>query len=244
MPAVIAHQVDGVRRGKAYERIAGELRERILSGALAAGDRLPSEIELGATFGASRSTVREALRLLSSHGLITTRPGAGGGSVISQPRPDAILEYLRTSLTLIAGTEDMTVEELLEVRELLEVPAARMAALRREEGSVVMLRELVDHHGVSRDVVFQRNRDVHQRILQVSGNRLHLLMTEPVFRLLQQRTTAEPRSRSFWDEIAGEHRTIVEAIVEGDGEAAATAMRAHLRRLAPIYLPMGSEQHG
>lgn len=239
----MAHRVDGVRQRKAYERIAGELRERILSGALAAGDRLPSEAELGGMFGASRSTVREALRLLSSHGLISTRPGAGGGSVVSQPRPEAILDYLRTSLTLIADTEDMTVEELLEVREVLEVPAARMAALRRQEEAVATLRELVDHDGVSRDVVFQRNRDFHQRILLVSGNRLHHLMAEPVFRLLQQRTTAEPRDRSFWDDITGEHRVIVEAIAGGDGEAAATAMRAHLRRLAPFYLPTGSEQH-
>lgn len=221
----------------AYERIAGELRERILSGALTAGDRLPSEAKLCTVFGASRSTVREALRQLSSHGLIRTRPGARGGSVVAQPRPEAILEYLRTSLTLIAGTADMTVEELLEVRELLEVPAARMAALRRDDAGLALLRELAADDGATREELFRRNRDFHQRILLLGGNRLHHLMTEPVFRLLSQRARGEPRAAPFWAEIRAEHLAIVDAIDRGEGDAAASAMRDHLRRLEPFYLP-------
>ena len=69
----------------AYQQVADQLRDRILDGSVAAGDRLPTEVELSEIFGVSRSTVREALRVLASRGLIRTTRGTTGGTFFGLP---------------------------------------------------------------------------------------------------------------------------------------------------------------
>ena len=73
------------RRPKAHERVANILRDRIVTGELAAGDRLPPEDELTTQFGIARTTLREALRVLESQGLLLIRRGRGGGPVVTHP---------------------------------------------------------------------------------------------------------------------------------------------------------------
>ncbi|MGH3039100.1 MAG: FadR/GntR family transcriptional regulator, partial [Gaiellaceae bacterium] len=70
---------------KAYEQVNDQLRELIVSGELAPGERLPNEAVLAREFGVSRATVREALRILTAQNLIRTTKGAGGGSYVTLP---------------------------------------------------------------------------------------------------------------------------------------------------------------
>ena len=115
---------------KQYELVAERLRERVVDGDLQPGERLPNEATLAVDFGVSRATVREALRVLAAQSLIRTSKGAGGGSYVTLPSVDGVSEYVLSSISLLADADDVTLEELLE-RELLEVPAARLAAARR-----------------------------------------------------------------------------------------------------------------
>ena len=89
---------------------------------------------LAREFGVSRATVREALRILAAQNLIRTTKGAGGGSYVTLPTVDHISEFLRGNLNLLSEAEHVSLEELLEVRELVEVPAARLAARAGERG--------------------------------------------------------------------------------------------------------------
>ncbi|MEV4189191.1 GntR family transcriptional regulator, partial [Streptosporangium canum] len=111
----------------AYQALAADLRDRIVSGEFQPGDRLPIEPDLCVRYGVSRSTVREALRLLASQNLIRTVRGTTGGSFVAHPDPDHISAYLETSFDLMR----VGIGQLMEIRELLEVPAAGLAALRR-----------------------------------------------------------------------------------------------------------------
>jgi len=79
---------------KAYEQVADQLMTMINSGELKPGDRLPSEAELAADFGVSRTTVREALRILATRNLIHTRKGMAGGHFIVEPTVGSISEFL------------------------------------------------------------------------------------------------------------------------------------------------------
>ena len=128
---------------KAYEQVADQLRELIVSGELARGERLPNENTLAHEFGVSRATVREALRLLAAQNLIRTAKGAGGGSYVTLPSVDHISEFLHASINLLTEAQDVTLEEFLEARELLEVPAARLAAERRSSHDLDLLREAI-----------------------------------------------------------------------------------------------------
>src|SRR5215468_9957066 len=103
-------------RRKAYERIAGSLRDQILSGELARDERLPVESELATRYGVSRATVREALRLLAAQNLIVTAKGRSGGSYVSAPSPAHISEFIRSGLDLLADGRRVTLDELLEAR--------------------------------------------------------------------------------------------------------------------------------
>src|SRR5918998_2706221 len=115
---------------KAYEQVADQLRELILSGTITPGQRLPNEAALSVQFGVSRATVREALRVLATQNLIRTTKGATGGSFVILPTADHISDFLSSNISLLSQTETVTLDEFLELRELLEVPAAQLAARR------------------------------------------------------------------------------------------------------------------
>jgi len=128
---------------KAYEQVNDQLRELIVSGELAPGERLPNEAVLAREFGVSRATVREALRILTAQNLIRTTKGAGGGSYVTLPTVDHISEFLRGNLNLLSESDHVTLEEFLELRELIEVPAARLAAERASTSDVDRLRDTI-----------------------------------------------------------------------------------------------------
>lgn len=233
--AVDSLHVRPVRR--AYEQVADQLREMILSGTLAAGDRLPTEAELCARFRTSRSTVREALRLLSSQSLVTTRTGATGGTSVAQPQILEISDFLTATLSLLAGTSELSAEEFLEARQVLEIPAARLAAQKEGASLAAQLEQLVPV-GMERlpsEEVFRVNRLFHLTIVGASGNRLLQLMADPVFCVMQTRFVRDRADVGFWADVERDHRHIVEALRSGDAFAAESAMADHLDHLSPLY---------
>src|SRR3954454_1590215 len=121
--------VGRVRRiRQASEQVADQLRSLILGGELPAGAKLPTEQGLAAEFGVSRATVREALIGLSAEGLLRTVKGVNGGSFVMTPTPDRVSDALNLAVTLLSQTNGVTLDELLEIRMFLEVPATRLAA--------------------------------------------------------------------------------------------------------------------
>lgn len=221
----------------AYQQVADQLRELILTGALATGDRLPTEAELTTNFGVSRSTVREALRLLASQGLITTLRGTTGGTFVAQVRADEVSQYLETSIGLMSGSDEMSVAEILEARELIEVPVARLAAERREQRHLDALRVALEKEMRSRGrgVKFQEHRNFHTVISEAAGNGLLVMMTEPIFRVLQGRFLKPTVPQDFWAQVDCDHEEILTAIEKGDGPTSALAMKEHLHRIRGAY---------
>ncbi|WP_235738820.1 FadR/GntR family transcriptional regulator [Nocardioides alcanivorans] len=221
----------------AYQQVADQLRELILSGSLSSGDRLPPETDLAGTFGVSRSTVREALRVLASRDLIHTTRGTTGGTFVSQVRIDKVSDYLETSIGLLSGSDDVTVAQMLETREVLEVPAARLAATRRGESHLEQLREAVAREKASRGRAgrFTEHRTFHQVIVEASGNPLLAMVTEPVYRVLQNKFLSPDVPDNFWGDVDHDHEDILAAIEGGDGDAAAEAMQRHLFGLRGAY---------
>lgn len=220
----------------AYEALAAALRAQIMSGELKPGDRLPVEPDLSAQHGVSRSTVREALRVLSSQHLITTTRGVVGGSFVAHPQPEQISGYLETGLSLMTLFQGITVDRLLEVRDMLEVPAAGLAALRHEPGQLDELRAtLFDPGGIATDGLFPRNRSFHEALLRMAANPLLEAVTQPVFRVLGEKFAREAAPKRFWTQVDADHRTIVAAVAAGDDASARAAMHDHLGRLRAIY---------
>src|SRR5690242_8615049 len=115
-----------IKPARAHEAVLAQLQCKILEGQLAPGDRLPSERGMMDTFGVSRPTVREALRVAESLGLVAVRHGdPGGPRVLGQPSVG-----VARVLDGLLSAERTSVAELLEARMVLEGTAARLAAAR------------------------------------------------------------------------------------------------------------------
>jgi GntR family transcriptional repressor for pyruvate dehydrogenase complex len=224
--------VTPVRR--AYEQVAAQIRQWIVTGFLGVGDKLPAEAQLCEQFGTSRSTVREALRLLSSERLIVTQPGAHGGSVVSRPSVANVTADL-TSLSALVGASDLSVAEMVQVRLIMEVPAAGIAAAKRDDEDVERLASLVPDEVPGIDELFDTDLAFHQQLLEMTGNRLLPIVALPVFEVSARRVPRHRLDQTMWARVVEDHRGIVEAIRSRDVDGAEEAMRQHLSGLASSY---------
>ncbi len=222
---------------RAYEQVADQLRELIAQGTLRPGERLPTENELARQFGVSRATVREALRVLSAQDLIRTTKGATGGSFIALPTVDHASEFMRSTIALLTDSEDVSLEQLLQARQLIEVPAARLAAARRTDEQVEQLRNAIPSELVSLPTSeqFAYNRDFHTGVADACGNPLLRIALQPIFSVLQARLARSVLGRGFVRAIGEQHRELTAVIAAGDQEAAGDLMKAHLDHLTPAY---------
>lgn len=212
---------------RAHEAILAQLQRKILEGELAPGDRLPSERAMMDTFGVSRPTVREALRVAESLGLVAVRHGdPGGPRVLGQPSVGVtrVLDGL-----LLA--ERTSVAELLEARIVLEGAAARLAArpgvgLGPLEEAYRAMEQAPDFpRFVEADALF------HRRVAEVGGNRLLVViltaLRDPIVRLITEGLSGETEVQAR-AKILRTHGEILKAIRARDGAAADRRSRRHL----------------
>ena len=222
---------------KQYELVAERLRARVVAGELQTGTRLPNEAVLAREFGVSRATVREALRSLAAQKLIRTAKGAGGGSYVTLPSIDGVSDFLHSSLTLMTDAQNVTLEELLEARELLEVPAARLAARRRSEEELERLRAAIPGEPLrlGAEGQFVYNQDFHLAVIESCRNPLLAMAAQPIFAVLQRNLARSTLGSRFHRAINDQHRAIAAAIEGGDSDAAGDEMHGHLEYLRPYY---------
>jgi GntR family transcriptional repressor for pyruvate dehydrogenase complex len=222
---------------KAYEQVADQLRDLILDGSITPGQRLPNEAGLGVQFGVSRATVREALRVLATQNLIRTTKGATGGSFVILPTADHISDFLSSNISLLSQTETVSLDEFLELREFLEVPAARLAARRHSPASIERMAAAIP--GDTRDLGTQEqfiyNKDFHSQVVLASGNTLLSIAAQPIFSVMQTNLSRSSLGRRFHDQVNADHHAIAEAIAAGDEQRAADEMHRHLTFLRPTY---------
>lgn len=154
-------------------QIASALRDAIVAGTLLVDERLPSEAELADQFNVSRSTVREALKRLAAQALIRTQRGATGGAFVNRLRyEDAHAQQITTS-TLLLSMNAVSFSTACEARYALERACAELAAQRRTEDHLKVMREeletqsrpaLSDEAFCASDVAF------HRALVDAAGN--------------------------------------------------------------------------
>lgn len=220
----------------AYDRLAHRIRDEILAGHLRPGDRLPTGEELCERYQVGRNTAREALRTLASQGLITVKRGVTGGTFVAHPRPEQVTDSLGTSFTLLAGNAQLPVSGLLEIREMLEVPAAELAAFRRTDEDLAELRKCLFDSSVKPSAeVFTRSQAFHSRMIKAARNPWLEIVAAPMYRILEGRFLRERAPAHVWHDGDRDHREILGYLEVGDATGAREASRAHLRSLRGFY---------
>lgn len=224
-------------RPPAYQLLADDLRTQITSGKLRPGDRLPTEPQLCARTGLSRSTVREALRLLTSQQLIVTTRGVTGGSFVAQPSPGPVCDSVVTTVQLLRGSSTpVGLVELLEIREMLEVPGASLAALRRTDSDLAALRAALFAPGTDDlDTMRAARGAFHAALSAAVRNPLYELLTRPLHQLSSERELVPEAPPELWERIDAAHREILSCVAARDAAGAAEATRAHLRDVRGLY---------
>lgn len=221
------------RRANLAESIVEKIRDDLDSGELKAGDRLPTEFELGRIHGVSRTVVREAIAALRADGRVVARQGSGV-FVVEQEDQSAF------SLLSIKPGKISSIIETLELRAAVESEAAGLAAERRSPGEFAKVREC--HEAFSQALTRgqraeRQDFDFHLAIAESTHNR-HFV---EFFRFLGARTIPRAQTpppggpsrsddmRPYLMQILKEHQDIVDAILARNGIAAHAAMRSHLK---------------
>jgi DNA-binding FadR family transcriptional regulator len=217
-----------VRPGNAFEDTVERLLQTIRLGVIRPGESLPPERELATRLGVSRDTVRDAIRSLAEAGYLVARRGRYGGTFLAEELP------AHTDDT--EGVTREAIDDSLRLREILEVGAARMAATRTLTASerVELWTRLSDVRAAKLDDYRRLDSRLHLAIAEAAGcPSLVPLVAENRMRLngLLDQIPLLSRNIAHSDE---QHEAIVMAILAGDSEAAATAMRAHVAGSAAL----------
>jgi DNA-binding FadR family transcriptional regulator len=212
----------------AYRQIANQIEQRIVERSLRAGDPLPSETDLARQFGVNRSTIREAIRELETHGLL----GRGRGEKrlrVTRPEPRNVSTGVSRALAL----HDVTVLELWEAMMAIEPAAAEYAAARRTPAQLQALtRAAARFQRDSADIpkAVAAVTDFFTAVADASGNRVLALSQAPVNQLLEAALTRMvdrvPQARA---RIQAAQEKITAAIRLKKPEQARLWMEKHIR---------------
>jgi DNA-binding FadR family transcriptional regulator len=207
------------------DRLASQLRRQIVTGELAVGERLPPEPELRERFEASRATLRAALVVLESEGLIKVHRGARGGIEVTLPEIGTAARYFG----LILQSRRTTVEDYQAARAALEPQLARLVAERNDPEVVAELEAALAAERAEGAAGSRAAMDFHNRIAALSGSSsLALamdLLAGSTTHLYEAQLAAEPRRSA---KSHRSHEALVEHVRAGDGDGAEEVWRAHL----------------
>lgn len=224
---------------KPHDVLANHLRDGILRGDLAEGDALPSERELVDQTGLTRGAVRGALKTLAVEGLVETRHGRFGGSVVTLPGQQS----MATAISRFVQGRKLSLRTLQETREALEPFLAHLAAQRRTEDD---LRELKDLHGALLTSIddFHEfaaiNVKWHNTVAKASGNELLAAVLYSLSHGVHVATsTEEYDTLETRKQVIRIHARINDAIEAGKADLAERGMRQHMAATHARPLALG-----
>lgn len=217
-----------VRIARASQEIVDQIRASILSSQLPPGERLPTEREMAEQFRVSRITVRDALRVLESQGLVAIKVGAGGGAFVAKPSVGPVSELM----TDLLRRNKASIRELVEARMIIETNIAGLAAERATPDDLVAMEQAIaqaregdaagDPHFTPHSVEF------HVALAQAAKNDF-LLFTVNSFRSLFYEVLEKLIPAPDMSERAIEdHQKILDALKGRQATRARELMREHL----------------
>jgi GntR family transcriptional repressor for pyruvate dehydrogenase complex len=212
-----------IRQVRVSEEVTEQLKRSILQGHFKPGDRLPSERELSEQLQVSRVAIREALRVLQTAGFTVTRPGALGGTFVT----NLSFQHLSDAFLDLFLAEKISVPELNQVRLVIEPEMTRLAATKVTPGYSKKLQEALEAENLpSTSLAEDRERKtaVHFILAEMCGLTWRVIKAvDPDYHVMHP---------------AGMHRPIVEAVLAGNSKKAALAMQKHALVFGEILYKM------
>ncbi len=225
------------------EAVSQQLQQAIADRDLRPGDRIGTEAELAIQLGVSRPALREAVRLLVGSNRVRAARGPGGGVFVAQTPDGSLARTISEAIAAMLASAATSIAELTEVRLLLEVPLAGLAARRASDGHLAELREAIAAASAAPDDdAVQRDSDIrfHRTIAAAAGNRVAGALAGWSADVLQSRLK-DLIAPAIVEAVArDQHSEILEAIEQRNAGLAERAMRLHLQYLDDLLETVAS----
>ncbi|MDJ0782752.1 MAG: FCD domain-containing protein [Desulfosarcinaceae bacterium] len=219
-----------------------QIENAIICGELTEGAKLSPERELQNAFRVSRTTIREALRVLAQKGLITIRKGKGGGSFVE---PNSGLRF-GESLDLMIRLGQISLRQLFEFRSHIEVLAFESAIYKATSADIDRLDQILEkmkwtsqHYGGDPQAFFEIEKTLHRAMVDLSGNPLYGLVLNAITASTWKVMRFLPNSEVEMVAALQDWRDILDAMRQGDIHTATAVIRTHqlnYRRVYEAYL--------
>lgn len=213
-----------IKKKRVYEEVLNQLQIYLLEDAVTLGRKLPSERELAEMFHVNRFSVREALSVLESHGLVERKIGEGTFST-------GTTNFMTTSLVNVVARNKHLIKEPMQVRRLIEPHLARLAALNISDEQLLHLRELLnqqkDRLSKSLDII-SLDREFHLSIAKAANNSIFVGIIVALDEALASTNIRYNKSRKRGKAGYKKHKVICEALAHHDPHAAEIAMFEHM----------------
>jgi len=222
-----------IRKTKVYEEVVEQIQRRILEGGLKPGDRLPAERDLAEAFGVSRTSVRDAIRVLELIGQV--KPRHGEGTVVRDVSPDSLV----TPLSSVLVRNGALLAELLDVRLMLEPPVAARAAVHVSEEEVAHIRQILRRQEArirQGGLPIEEDSEFHYAIAKAAKNTVVLKVLDTLMDLLRESRERSLQVSGRMQKSLSGHRHILDAISRRDADAAEAAMRQHIMEIQDILV--------
>lgn len=219
-----------VQAERISQLIEGQLKEAIIRHHYRAGDKLPSERELANMFGASRSSIREAIRSLERSGFVVVKKGVQGGAFVLQKGDSTLMvNHVRDMMRL----RKVSLDEILQARLIIEPEVAAAAADKVTPADIELLEEITSDQlrgFVSENPVmqFDRNPRFHRIIAEITGNQVFIIIMQILLEIHAFRMNQFKLNEKTISEITHQHSGIIEALKRKDRAMAFEEMKKHV----------------
>ncbi len=233
-----------VQPERVSQLIENQLKEAIIKHHYRAGDKLPSERELAQMFGASRSSIREAIRSLERSGFVVVKKGVQGGAFVIQKGDSTLMvNHVRDVLRL----RKVGLEEILQARLIIEPEVAAEAALRATPQDIELLEEITRNQlkGFDSDnpvMQYDRNPRFHRIIAEMSGNQVFIIIMQILMEIHAFRMNQFKMNQQAIREITLQHEGIIESFKKKDRDMAFTKMKEHVLAVHNMHMELDVEK--
>jgi DNA-binding FadR family transcriptional regulator len=229
----MGYKPKSIKHNKVFEEIVEQIEQAMINGELKPGDCLPSELQMKEQFQTSRSSVREAIRVLEARGLIEIRQGIHGGTfakgIESRTVADNMVRFLQIN--------NIPFDDIARFREVLEGEASSMVAQHvtpqmaaELNGLLAKAREVLEKNPADWEGHYDYDDEIHVAIARMTGNELFIAVLSSLhFKMLDEDDRFAPKAPELlWENYEGLSK-IVTAIVQQKPEEAELAAREHVR---------------
>lgn len=222
------HHFKPLKQPRISEEVLRQLKEAILLGEFKSGEKLPSERELTEEFQVSRGVIREAIRALEITGFVVTRQGPAGGAFVTE----LSFDHVGNAFLDLFLANIVSIPEMAHVRYFVEPEVARLAAfnITKERGDRLIEAQKAEFLPVKNnsDRVTHMQR-AHLILAEICDNHFLEAVVKSMLRLTREIVEAvDPDHEAL--HLPGEHRPVIEAVLNGNASDATAAMSEHLEK--------------